>query len=139
MNTPLSSTMAVAVLASAGWCASALAQDKAAPPAKADRTQVVPGKQDLKQSPATLEKMDDNAQRIHDRNAAAPQGSASNVQTRANAGQAARAPAEGVRDWAAIDKNKDHLISPEEMEAHLNEGRPSAAPAPAPAPAPAKK
>lgn len=131
MNTRLTSTMAVALLASAGWCATALAQDKAAPPAKADKTQVVPGKQDLKPSPATVEKLDDNAQRIHDRDrAAAPQGSASNVQANANAGQAARAPAEGVRDWAAIDKNKDNLISPEEMEAYLNEGRPPAPPAP---------
>jgi hypothetical protein len=28
-----------------------------------------------------------------------------------------------VRDWAAIDKNKDNLISPEEMEAELNRGK----------------
>ena len=128
MTHSLVSTMAAALLASAGLCTSALAQDKAAPPAKTDKTQVVPGKNDLKQSPATLEKMDDNAQRIHDRDrAAGPRG----VQTTATAASSTRAPADGVRDWAAIDKNKDNLISPEEMEAHLAEGRPAAAPAPA--------
>jgi hypothetical protein len=132
MTHPLASTMAAALLASAGLCASALAQDKAAPPTKAEKTQVTPGKNDLKQSPATLEKMDDNAQRIHDRDrAAAPRGSASNVQTTATATSSTRAAADGVRDWAAIDKNKDNLISPEEMEAHLAEGRPAAQPAPA--------
>lgn len=26
-----------------------------------------------------------------------------------------------VRDWSAIDKNRDHLISPQEMESHLKE------------------
>ncbi len=26
-----------------------------------------------------------------------------------------------VRDWAAIDKDRDHLISPQEMEKHLKE------------------
>lgn len=132
MNNRLASTMAVALLAAAGLCASALAQDKAAPPANADKTQVVPSKKDLKPYPATVKKMDDNAQRIHDRDsAAAPQGSASNVQATATAGQQARKVPEGIRDWAAIDKNKDNLISPEEMEAALKEGGPPANPAPA--------
>ena len=30
---------------------------------------------------------------------------------------------EQVRDWAEIDTNKDHLISPEEMETWLNAER----------------
>lgn len=139
MNNRLMSTLAVGCLAAAGLCTSALAQDKSAPPAKDDKTQVVPGRQDVKPSPATVEKMDDNAQRIHDRNSAAkPQaGAASNVRPTAAAGQASRNVPEGVRDWAAIDKNKDNLISPEEMEAALKEGAPSATPA-APA-APAKQ
>jgi hypothetical protein len=127
-----SSTIFAALLASAGLCATALAQDKVAPPAKTEKTQVTPGKNEVKPIAPTLEKMDDNAQRIHDRNrTAAPQGSASNVQGSGNAGQATRGPAEGVRDWAAIDKNKDNLISPEEMEAELQRDRPAATPAPA--------
>lgn len=28
-----------------------------------------------------------------------------------------------VRDWAAIDKDRDHLISPQEMEKYLKEQR----------------
>jgi hypothetical protein len=128
MDKRFTSTLSVAMLAGAGWCASALAQDKPATPANADKTQVVPGKKDLKPYPATVEKMDDNTQRIHDRDSAAvPQGSTSNAKT--TAGQQVRKVPEGVRDWAAIDKNGDHLISPEEMEAALNDGRPPAAPA----------
>jgi hypothetical protein len=124
MDKQLISTLAIALLASAGWCASALAQDKAAPAASAanaDKTQVVPGKKDLNPYPATVEKMDDNAQRIHDRDSAAGR------QGTSAAGQQARAPSAAVRDWAAIDKNKDNLISPEEMEAALKESWQSSA------------
>ncbi len=141
MNNRLTTTLAAGLLASAGLCASALAQEKPAPPAKTDKVQVAPGKQqDPKAEPATVEKLDDNAQRIHDRDRAAkpPGSAASNVRTTtAPTAQASRGVPEGVRDWAAIDKNKDNLISPEEMEAALKEGAPSAAPA-APAP-PAKQ
>jgi hypothetical protein len=35
-----------------------------------------------------------------------------------------------VRDWAAIDKNNDNLISPEEMEAALKQNAPTAKNAP---------
>lgn len=35
------------------------------------------------------------------------------------AGKQAADPAMATRDWAAIDKNKDNLISPDEMEAYL--------------------
>ena len=34
----------------------------------------------------------------------------------------ARVAAGEVRDWRAIDKNHDNLISPEEMEAALKQG-----------------
>ena len=37
----------------------------------------------------------------------------------AKAGKQSADPAMATRDWAAIDKNKDNLISPEEMEAYL--------------------
>lgn len=37
----------------------------------------------------------------------------------AKSGKQAADPAMATRDWAAIDKNKDNLISPEEMEAYL--------------------
>lgn len=124
MDKQLTSTLAIALLASAGWCASALAQDKAAPAASAanaDKPQVVPGKKDLNPYPATVEKMDDNAQRIHDRDSAAGR------QGTNAAGRQARAPSAAVRDWAAIDKNKDNLISPEEMEAALKESWQSSA------------
>lgn len=132
MNNYLASTMAAAVLASAGLCASALAQDKAAPAAQADKTQVVPGKTDPTPAPAaTIEKMGDNAQRIHARDSAAGlKGSASKAQAGANPGQQARTSSPAVRDWAAIDTNKDNSISPEEMEAALKEGGSPANPVP---------
>lgn len=143
------STMAIALLAFAS--APALAQNTTAPPANADKTQVQPDKGDLKPDPATVEKMDDNAQRIHDRDRdAAAQGKAPDAQgnaqsnaqgnaqgeaqgnsqgnAQANAGNSQQArPSQGdVRDWSAVDKNSDNLISPEEMEAALKETSPQA-------------
>ena len=132
MKTSLTTTMAAALFATAGWCGAAAAQDKpSAASDKADKTQVVPAKKDINPYPATIEKLDDNAQRSHDRDrTAAPQGSAVNVTPSANDARTARVP-DGVRDWAAIDRNNDNLISPEEMEAALKEGRPSTGSEPA--------
>jgi|GEM_PF-6398923 hypothetical protein len=69
--------------------------------------------------------LDDNTQRQHSRGAspAAPQPDAPDAQRKTGqpaSMKGAPAPrASGVRDWAAIDTNKDHLISPQEMEAAL--------------------
>jgi hypothetical protein len=41
--------------------------------------------------------------------------------TKSNSQRQLHAQAGGVRDWNAIDKNHDHLISPEEMEAALKQ------------------
>lgn len=114
------SMIAIALLGYAGFSTSVLAQDKAAPSADADKTQVAPDKKDLKPYPATVEKMDDNAQRMHDRDSAAsPQASPTKPQANANADQQAGASQADVRNWDSVDKNNDNLISPEEMEAEL--------------------
>jgi hypothetical protein len=80
---------------------------------KADKSQVVPQRDDLKPGAApTVQRMDDNAQRAHDRDAGT-----------ARSGSAKPAATGGaqVRDWAQIDKNKDHLVGPEEMEQWLSQ------------------
>jgi hypothetical protein len=107
---------------------SAIAADPASPTGnKADKTQVVPSRSDLQPGAApTVQRMDDNAQRQHDPNSAA----ARNAGPAKSAGTAtpAAASAGDVRDWAAIDKNKDNLISPDEMESYLTQSRSAAAP-----------
>ncbi len=113
------STIAVALLACSAWSGVALAQDRPAPARNADsKTQVTPGKQGNlpNAEPASVERLDDNAQRIHDRNR-------SGAAPRSNTGGQQAGAAEGVRDWAAIDTNKDNLISPEEMMAFLRQGQ----------------
>ncbi len=109
---------------------------------KADSTKVVPQRSDLQPGAApTVQSMGENAQRQHDRNAAAtpkspdaaktPGVTATGATATTSATAAAPAPtgAGQVRDWAAIDKNKDNLISPEEMEEFLKQSS-AAAPAP---------
>jgi hypothetical protein len=84
---------------------------------KGDAAQVMPSRDDLKPGAApTVPRMDDNAQRQHDRNtrSAAPAGTG----TTTGAAPSGTAAAD-VRDWATIDKNNDHLIGPDEMEAYL--------------------
>ena len=101
------------------------AEPTAAPGNKAGKNQVVPGRSDLQPGAApTVQRMDDNGQRQHDRNAASKT---------LGAAKPAAPVATGtneVRDWAAIDKNKDHLISPEEMEDYLKQGRATSVPKP---------
>jgi hypothetical protein len=69
----------------------------------------------------SVEAMDDNAQRSHSRDTAAQPKSPRQQQAGTQ-----RAAAD-VRDWSAIDKNKDHLIQPEEMEEALKAVGPQAA------------
>jgi hypothetical protein len=109
-------TIIVALL-SACFGAGALAQDNSAATA-AGKTQIKPGNTEAQQSkpqPAT-EPMDANAQRAHSRK---------NRSTPATGAKTKAAPvaAGEVRNWKAIDKNHDNLISPEEMEASLIAGR----------------
>lgn len=109
------SSMAVA-LACATFGGATLAQDKSTSPQKADKTKVTPGKKEApKTAEPSVETMDDNAQRAHDRNKTA------GAKDPAAARRAPTAVGE-VRDWRAIDKNRDNLISPEEMEASLKQG-----------------
>ncbi|MBA2722026.1 MAG: hypothetical protein H0W48_12930 [Methylibium sp.] len=92
---------------------------------KADQTQVVPSRDDLQPGAApTVESMDANAQRQHDRNR---DGSAQGSSTGAAAGGEMAAASSETRDWSAIDTNNDNLISPEEMEAALKADGPQAA------------
>ena len=69
----------------------------------------------------TARDLDDNTQRQHSRSAS-PDAKPAAPTAQRKEGQPASmkdrgAPrATGVRDWAAIDTNQDHLISPKEME-----------------------
>ena len=87
----LNSTMAVALVC-AGFGAGALAQDKPTTSQNADKTQVAPSKKDVQRSDARNTKPQRNTMAGNE-----------------------------VRDWKAIDKNHDNLISPEEMEAALKQ------------------
>jgi hypothetical protein len=128
----LPSTLAVA-LACAAFGTAAWAQDKSAAPASpsADSTQVVPSKDQLTPQNPSSAGMDDNAQRQHDRQQGATgQGTGGaapaqqGAQTTASGAQGAQAGSQELAyDYASMDKNNDHLISPEEMEAQLNAGR----------------
>lgn len=85
-----------------------------------DRSKVVPTQKDVQQSQSqpSNENMDANAQRSHDRNTGS---------SRPNSKSQSAAVASGeVRDWNAIDKNHDNLISPDEMEASLKQNAKSA-------------
>jgi len=107
------STMAIALLW-AGFGTAALAQNAPATSPNPGKTQTAPTKSDVQQQQAqpSNETMDSNAQRAQSRSSGSTQQSSSKPRTaQANAGE--------VRDWNAIDKNHDHLISPEEMEAAL--------------------
>lgn len=79
----------------------------------------------------TARDLDDNTQRQHSRSAS-PDAKPAAPTAQRKEGQPASmkdrgAPrASGVRDWAAIDTNKDHLISPKEMEVALAQGERSA-------------
>jgi len=105
------STLAIALVC-AGFGVGALAQDKPNATQNSDKTKVVPSKKDVQQTQPSNEMMDQNAQRAHDRNT----GSTPPPSTKA---QRPATTVGEVRDWNAIDKNHDHLISPEEMEAAL--------------------
>ena len=108
------STLAIALVCAA-FGTGALAQDKPAPAGSTDKTKVAPSKKDVQQqqSDPKNENMDANAQRAHDRNT----GSSAKTKT-----QHPQVAVGEVRDWKAIDKNHDNLISPEEMEASLKQG-----------------
>lgn len=88
---------------------------------KKDETQVVPSKQSLDPLPATVDKMDANAQREHDRDSGVAGASADS----STSGSGKMAP--NVRDWSKIDANHDNLIEPEEMEGWLKQTGPQAA------------
>lgn len=124
---------AVAALSVAGGAAFAADAPAGSKTDKADKTQVVPARDDMKPGAApSVPRMDDNAQRAHDPDRAAKskdkgKGAAASGETTATGGKAGRATSSAdVRDWSKIDKNNDHLISPEEMEEALKEPGPGA-------------
>src|SRR5262249_15035483 len=85
----------------------------------AGKTQQAPKQSDVQRQEPSSENMDSNAQRQHSRSTPA---SKSTGRQSGNSNQHAAVGA--VRDWKAIDKNHDNLISPEEMEADLKAGKP---------------
>lgn len=124
----IASRLTIALLATAGLTGTALAADSAAKSAQnADKTQVVPGRDDLKPGNPSLRNMDDNAQRAHDNdrdgNTSSPNTSTSYQQR--GSGAAGQAAGE-TRDWAAIGTNSDNLIQPAEMEVALEAVGPQA-------------
>ena len=103
-------SMLAVALVGAGLSAGAIAQDKPATPKS-------PSSKTTKQmNPAnpSNENMDDNAQRAHDPKRNKSASSSSNKPQQVATGE--------VRNWKAIDKNHDNLISPDEMEASLKSG-----------------
>ncbi len=116
----LTSTLA-AVGVAAAFAIPAFAQDKPTAPAdspNAGKTQQAPKKSEVQGKEPSAENMDSNAQRAHSRST--PAASAS---SKASHGRTQTAQLGEVRNWAAIDKNKDHLIEPDEMQAYLDQGK----------------
>ena len=113
------------VVAAVFSSAALAAEPATAPGNKADSSKVMPQRTDLQPGAApSVQSMGENAQRQHDRNAATPKPAPGAAATTNSAQPRGAAPDVGeVRDWAKIDKNKDNLISPEEMETYLNESR----------------
>ncbi len=148
MKTFLALTIATVWMLSASLSGLAFAQDKPDSAARADKGKVEPSAQDIKPYPATVDKMDANAQRIHDRDTGTSQPdsksdsqggdkvkSSQSGQSNQQGGdkdgsqQSSESNAQGsekggsaqeTRDWAAIDENNDNLISPDEMQAALD-------------------
>ena len=119
----LTSTLAAALVAAA-FATPAFAQDKPTAPANspnAGKTQQAPKKSDVQGKEPSAGNMDSNAQRQHSRST--PAASASSKQSRSSRTQTAQVGE--VRNWNTIDKNKDHLISPDEMQAELDRGKKS--------------
>lgn len=115
------STLLAALFTSASLSGAAWAQSQTN---KADATQVVPSREDLKPGAApTVPRMDDNAQRQHDRNTGVDNPAKAGSASAANTGNMAPE----VRNWEAIDTNKDNSIQPEEMEVWLKKVGPQAA------------
>jgi hypothetical protein len=113
-------TVAAALIAAA-FSSAALAQDKPTAPAdapNANKKVQAPDKDSVQHQQPTTENMDSNAQRQHSRSTPSAQSNRSAQGSRTQQAQVGE-----VRNWAAIDKNKDHLISPEEMEAALKSGK----------------
>lgn len=88
-----------ATLVSAAFSSTVLAQDKPAAPADSTTKRI--------QSP-------DKSNVERQRNTPAAAG---------NTARSGQAQVGEVRDWGAIDKNKDHLVSADEMEAYLQQSR----------------
>jgi len=116
-------TLLAVILASAGLASAAWAQNQTNNETNRDATQVVPGKEDLKPGARpSVQRMDDNVQRQHDRDTGSTQAGSAGAATAGGATQVAQ----GVRDWNKIDKNNDNLVQPEEMEAWLKQVGPQA-------------
>lgn len=116
--------LGAALLASSMIGGVAVAGDKADKTAGADKTEVVPSREDLNPNPASVEKMDANVQRQHDKDR---DGNTSQPDTASGAsGGSAAAGGGETRDWDQVDTNNDNLIQPEEMEAALKAAGPQA-------------
>jgi len=112
-------SMIAMVLTSAGLCSVAIAQDRpAAAGGGYTSPQTTQNQQGVNPTQPSNENLDANAQRAH-----SPSMTRSGPSSDAKAGEVPASPSE-VRDWSAIDKNHDNLISSEEMEAYLKEGAP---------------
>lgn len=118
----LKSWTVTAAFVAAALSTAALAQDKPTAPAtspNANKRVQSPDKGTVQSQEPANENIDSNAQRQHSRStpAAAP-----SAKTRGTAPSYSPQGAD-VRDWRAIDTNRDNLISPDEMEAELGKSR----------------
>lgn len=69
--------------------------------------------------------LDQNAQRQHSRTGEAT-AAAPGVSSNSKGGETAAGSESGTRYWEKYDKNKDHSMSPEEVEAMLHDAKPAA-------------
>lgn len=116
--------LGIALLASSTIGGVAVAGDQAEKAGNADKTEVVPSRDQLDPNPPTVQKMDANVQRQHD----ADRDGGSTQQPQAASGGGGQMAAGGgeTRDWAQIDTNNDNLIQPAEMEEALKATGPQA-------------
>jgi hypothetical protein len=74
----------------------------------------------------SAQNMDANAQRAHSRSRGTEPGNADAAKSKGMQGSSTVASGE-TRDWSQVDTNHDNLVSPDEMQAYLDQHHPSGA------------
>lgn len=120
----ITTALSAAALASSLIGTAAWSADKAGASDKA-----VPSQAEVQQkgTSPSVKDLDANAQRAHDPSTGSGADSSMSKDSGSMSKDSSSAGSSGAtRDWAAVDKNHDNLIQPEEMEAALKEVGPQA-------------